>query len=359
MFCFKKLLCRVVLVRHFVIELLVAWCLAFIVWMYMHSRSHQAIEHVQVPLAIQLLPSQRDHFMLELPNVPKATVTLSGPSSRMRELKKKLYNGQIQAVVQYTVPEDKQKESAFCDMANFEAAKLNVPPGIMVEWNDANLSIPVTVHRLVERTLPVKLDFTGDVRISNVKIEPATVTVRGPKVVLDRAQALNTLPFELSVPAEEDPKETQAREGVDLATELDGRAVQVTPSQVHLKCKVMPRKKIYEVTDLPIRFAIPDRFPWHARFAETGGKLSLRIVGPAGEEVPRVRAYVDLAQEVFGRGRNVSPVRLELPKDFELVERRTPMAAFYLDDLDLVEHNAARPTPGFEIRPVSQPKSKD
>lgn len=356
---FQGLLIRIGQIRHVLFELLVAWCLAFIVWMYMHSRAHQSVEHVQIPLAVQLHPSQRDYFMIELPNVPKATVTFSGPSSRMRELKKKLYHGQIQATVQYTVPEDKQKESTFSDVSNFEGAKLSVPPGIMIEWHDANLSIPVIVHRLIERTLPVKLDFTGDVRISNVKIEPATVTVRGPKVVLDRAQAISTLPFELSVPAEEDPKETQAREGVDLASELDGRAVQVTPSQVHLKCKVMPRKKIFEVTDLPIRFAIPDRYPWQARFAESGGKISLRIIGPAGEEVPRVRAYIDLAQEVFGRGRNVSPVRLELPKDFELVERRTPMAAFYLDDPEPIEHNAARPTPGFEIRPVGQPRSKD
>lgn len=356
---FQRLLGRIGRVRHFLFELLVAWCLAFIVWMYMHSRAHQTIEHVQIPVTVQLPQPTRDHFVMELPNVPKATVTFSGPTSRMRELKKKLYNGEIQAIVQYAVPEDKQKESSFCDLVSIEGAKLSLPPGIMVEWHTANLSIPVTVHRLVERTLPVKLDFTGDVRISNVKIEPATVTVRGPKAVLDRAQAISTLPFELSVPAEEDPKETHAREGVDVATELDGRAVQVTPSQVHVKCKVMPRKKIYEVTDLPIRFAIPDRYPWQARFAESGGKLSLRIIGPAGEEVPRVRAYIDLAQEVFGRGRNVSPVRLELPKDFELVERRTPMAAFYLEEPELVEHNAARPTPGFEIRPVSQPKAKE
>src|SRR5439155_1420398 len=123
--------------------------------------------------------------------------SFSGPSSRMRELKKKLYRGQIQAVVQYAVPEDKQKESTFCDVANIEGAKLSVPPGIMAEWNDTNSSVPVTIHRLVERTLPVKLDFNGDVRVSQIKIEPATVSVRGPKAVLDRAQAINTLPFEL------------------------------------------------------------------------------------------------------------------------------------------------------------------
>ena len=355
----QRLATRFVRGRHLALELGVAWCLAFIVWMYMHSRAHQTLDHAQIPITVQLAPSQRDHFALELPNVPKATLSFSGPSSRMRELKKKLYRGQIQAVIQYTVPGDKQKESTFSDLALFEGAKLSVPPGIMFEWNDTVLSVPVIVHRLVERTLPVKLDFTGDVRVSQIKIEPATVLVRGPKSVLDRAQAISTLPFELGAPPGEEPKESHAREGIDLATELDGRMVQVTPSQVQFKCKVMPRKKVYEIAELPIRFAIPDQFPWHARFSENGGKLTLRVIGPAGEDVPTVRAYIDLAQEAFGRGRNVGPVRIELPKDFELVERRTPMAAFFLDDREPSEHKTARPTPGFEIRPVGQPKTKE
>ncbi len=355
----QRLTTRIVRVRHLLLELGVATCLAFIVWMYVHSRAHQTLEHTQIPVAVQLAPSQRDHFAIEMPNVPKATMSFSGPSSRMRELKKKLYRGQIQAVIQYTVPADKHKESTFSDIAQFEGAKLSVPPGIMFEWNDTVQSVPVTVHRLVERTLPVKLDYTGDVRVSQIKIEPATVTVRGPKAVLDRAQAISTLPFELGAPPGEDPKESHAREGIELATELDGRLVQVTPSQVQFKCKVMPRKKVYEIAELPIRFAIPDQFPWHARFTESGGKLTLRVIGPAGEDVPTVRAYIDLAQEAFGRGRNVGPVRIELPKDFELVERRTPMAAFFLDDRDTTEHSTARPTPGFEIRPVTQPKLKE
>src|SRR5262249_21696851 len=154
--------------RHLVAELLIAWCLAFIVWMYMHSRAHQTLEHTQIPVTIQLAHSQRDQFMLELPTMPKATVSFSGPSSRMRDLKKKLYRGQIQAVVPYTVQDDKQKESTFFDTANIEGAKIGLPPGIMMEWSDANLSVPVTVHRIVERVLPVKLDFTGDVRVSQI-----------------------------------------------------------------------------------------------------------------------------------------------------------------------------------------------
>ena len=36
-------------------------------------------------------------------------------------------------------------------------------------------------------------------------------------------------------------------------------AFTVTPSQVQFKCKVQPRKKVYEIADVPIRFALPDR----------------------------------------------------------------------------------------------------
>ena len=42
--------------------------------------------------------------------------------------------------------------------------------------------------------------------------------------------------------------------GVALATEIGGRAVQATPSQVQFKCKVMPRKKVFEIAELPLRF---------------------------------------------------------------------------------------------------------
>lgn len=344
--------------RHLLVEATVACCLAFSVWLYLQTRAHQTLEHVQIPVIVQVAASQRDHYFMEISSVPKATVSFSGPSSRMRELKKKLYRSQIQAVVPYVVPEDKQKESTFSDVANIEQAKVNLPPGIVFEWHEVNRTVAITVHRLVERTLPVRLDHTGDVRVSQIKIEPATVTVRGPKAVLDRAQAISTLPFELTVPpapaAGEEPKETLTSEGVELVTELEGRTVQVTPGQVQFKAKVMPRKRIYDIVDLPIRFAIPDQFPWQARFADNHGKLSLRIIGPAGEDVPRVRAYIDLSQETFGQGRNVGPVRIELPKDFELVERRTPMAAFYMDENRPVEYNAARPN--FDVRPVSQPK---
>jgi hypothetical protein len=344
-------------VRHLCVEFLVSGCLAFIIWLYMHSRATQTLDHVQVPVVIQLTQSQRDQFELELPSVPKTSASFTGPASRMRELRRKLTRGLIQATATYTLPDDKLKEATTCDMVRLDGAHLNVPPGILVEWGEPSLAIPVTIHRITERTLPVKLEHTGDVRVSQIKIEPAMVLVRGPKAVLDRAQSIATLPIEFTTPAEEDPKDSQPKETVGLIGELGGRPVQVTPAQVEFRCKVQPRKKIYEVRDVPIRFAIPDRYPWQPRFEGTG-KLTLRVIGPALEEMPRVRAYLDLDQEVYGAGRNLGPVRIELPKEFELVERISqPTAAFYLEERGAVEpRQAAHPTPEFEIRPTSKKK---
>src|ERR1700760_3654179 len=124
--------------RHIAIELCVATCLATTVWLYMHSRATQTLDHVQIPINVQLSTSQRDLFALELPAAPKANVSFTGPSLRMRELRKKLYRGQIQASISYVISEDRVKESAFTDTIRLEGAAINVPPGILVEWFDPN-----------------------------------------------------------------------------------------------------------------------------------------------------------------------------------------------------------------------------
>jgi hypothetical protein len=342
-------------VRHVVVELCVATCLATTIWLYMHSRAHQTLDHVQIPIVVQLTPSQRDLFDLELPVAPKTNVSFTGPSIRMRELRKKLYRGQVQATIAYVISEDRTKESSFADVVRLEGAAINVPPGIMVEWFEPNQTLPVTVHRLTERSLPVRLEYTGDVRVSQIKLEPPTVMVRGPKSVLDRAQSIATLPFEFTTPTDEEAKD-DAKDTIGLVGELGGRPIQVTPAQVDFKVKVQPRKRVREVVDVPIRFAIPDRYPWQPRFEGNAGKLNLRVIGPTGDEVPRVRAYIDLDQQSYSRGRNDGPVRIELPKEFELVEHRTPIAVFYLDERTAAQ-DAAKPTPGFEIRPVSNKKN--
>ena len=72
---------------------------------------------------------------------------------------------------------------------------------MIVELVEGSRSFPITVQRLSERTLPVKLEHTGDARVTQVRLEPPTVLVRGPKALLDRAQGIATTPYALHRPA--------------------------------------------------------------------------------------------------------------------------------------------------------------
>jgi hypothetical protein len=322
--------------RHVALEALVALCLAFLVWMYTHSRTSDSTDFVQVPVQLQLPPQQRDHFAIESQGQTNVSVLFAGPYARIRELRRKIQRGAVQAIVTVTVPEERQHENSYADVARVSVADLSVPPGVTVELADDNASIPVTIHRIVERILPVRIDVTGDVSISQVKIEPTTVTVRGPKAILDRASFLPTQPCSLQADVEGGAAgEPQARDQVDLVTELEGRAIQTLPRYVQFRCKVAPKQKVYELRDVPVHFLCPVGFPFKPRFMdERPGKISVRLMGPAVEAPPPVLAFVDLTLGNFARGRNLEPVRLQLPKDFQLVQNTTPLLAFTLEEPD-------------------------
>ncbi len=328
--------------RHTLLEMLVALSLAFLVWLYTHSRAQDAIDRVQVPVQIQLAPQHRDLFMLETGNAPTVTVSFTGPSSRIRELRRKLQRGLVQAAVTLNIAEERLAETTFSETVHIEASHLAVPAGVLADLADDTSSIPVTVQRVCERQLPVKLDTTGEVRVTQAKLEPATVLVRGPKHVLDQAQFIHTQPYALAAPLESG--DGNVRGQVALASELGGRPVLAVPRLVSFRCKVQPRQKTYELADVPVHFLCPPQFPWRARFAtESGGKVRLRLLGPAGEETPPVLAFVDLTGAQLFRGRNLEPLRLQLPRDFTLVDSTPQVIPFYLDELE-------RPTPTSQLQ---------
>ena len=96
----------------------------------------------------------------------------------------------------------------------------------------------------------------------------------------------------------------------------------------------MPKQKIYELVDVPINFLGPKESPWRARFAnDKDGKVTLKLIGPATEQTPPVLAFVDLTRGNLARGRNLEPLRLQLPKDFQLVQP-TSLVTFYLDEIE-------------------------
>ncbi len=332
--------------RHIILEAVVSICLAFLVWLYTHSRTSDSTDFVQVPVQIQLPPAQRDQFALEIQGGTRVNVMFSGPYARIRELRRKIQRGSVQANVPLHVPEERQHENSYADLVHVSIADISVPPGVTVELADDNPVIPVMVHRIVERVLPVRLDATGDVRVSQVKIEPTTVAVRGPKAVLDRASFVPTQPCSLQPDLEASlPTDPVVREQVELATELEGRSIQTSPRVVQVRCKVAPRQKVYELRDVPVHFLCPVGFPLRPRFTDDRpGKVSLRVMGPAAEGPPPVLAFVDLSTGNYARGRNLEPVRLQLPKDFQLVQNVTPLVAFTLDEPE--RPAAMHPVPG-------------
>ncbi len=321
--------------RHIVLELLVSMCLAFLVWLYTHSRARSSIDHAQIPVQIQLAASQRDQYALEVQGQARLSVSFSGPSSRLRELRRKLQRGGVQVTATLAVPDEKQNEATVTQVVQVNSSEVPVPPGVVAELAEEGSGIQVTLHKLAERTLPVRLDYAGDARVSQVQIDPPVVRVRGPKAVLERAAFIHTQPYSLPVSQEQNTSgDGTLRDQVALVNELEGRLVQADPGTVQFRCQVVPKHKLHELKEVPVHFLCPVNFPWRPRFpGDKQTHVTLRLIGPASEETPNVLAFVDLTSGNYARGRNLEPLRLQLPKDFQLVHT-TPLINFYLEELE-------------------------
>jgi ribosomal protein L11 len=320
--------------RQILLELLVSVCLACLVWLYTHNRTRNSIDQVPVPVQVQLASHQRDLFVLEMPETSTVLVSFTGSQARIREVRRKLQRGLLKANLTATIPDAKKTEAMFTETLQVDEDAIAAPAGVKVEI--AQGSVAVTVHRLTERTLPVKLEVTGDAHVSHIKIEPASVLVRGPKAVLDHASYLPTKPYAVQVNLEaQSAAATEVRDQVPLVTELDGRPIVANPANVQVRFKAAPRLRIYELAEIPIHFLCPKDSPWRPRFgSDKDSKVTLKLIGPATEQAPPVSAFVDLTSGNLARGRNLSPLRLQLPKDFQLVEPATPLATFYLDEFE-------------------------
>jgi len=321
---------------HFMLEMLVALSLAFLVWLYARSRHQDTLDQVPLPVQITLAPALAGQYDLELAGPSRALASFTGPPSCMRELREKLQRGAVRINIALTVPEERQGDSTYRDTVCVEAAHIPVPAGVDASLVEGPLCIPVTLHRLVERRLPVRLDYAGESRISQIKLEPATVTVRGPKDILDRAGSIQTQPYPVPSPNEgEEVSEPLMRGEIALLHELEGRPIQTTPETVTFHYRLQARQKTYELTDVPVQFLCPPDFPWRPRFGSVqAGKVTVYVMSLTAEEVPAVVAYVDLTHGGFTPGRNREPVRLQLPRDVHQVLDVPPMVTFYLEPIE-------------------------
>ena len=318
-----------------ILSVFVAIGLALLLWLYARSRDQEILDSVAVPVQMSLSGSQADQFSLETHGDGRVMVTFAGPPTRIRELRGILQRGEMHVEINYVVPEDRLTEGRYSDTILVEAGDLHAPTGVTPTMVDGRNRLPITIHRLVERRLPVRFDYDHDESGGGrVIIEPATVLVRGPQEVLDRAKFIPTQPAALpSRPANSPPWATAVGK-VSLVEELDSRPVRVIPNRVTVRAQA---RQPYELPDVPIHFLCPAGFQLRPEFWEKrSAHLSLKLWGPVQEEAPRVYAFVDLTKGRFMPGVNHEPLQLQLPKDFSLEQEPARVVAFELIPADFI-----------------------
>src|SRR5206468_3237779 len=101
--------------RPLVLEIMVALCMAFLIWLYTHSRGEVTLDNVLIPVTLQPAQSQQEHYELDIQGPRQVTASFSGPSSRIRELRRMLQRGQVKAVLPCSVPEERLKDGRFSE----------------------------------------------------------------------------------------------------------------------------------------------------------------------------------------------------------------------------------------------------
>jgi hypothetical protein len=314
------------------ISALVALCLAFLVWLYVRGRDQETLDNVPVPVQVTLSSGQAEHYELEMNGPNQIPISFSGPPSRMRELRGVLQRGELHVEETLTVPEDRLDESRYLDTVRIDASDVHPPAGVTALVLEGRNRIPVTLHRIVDRSLPVRFQHAPDEHVGPVVVEPAMVTVRGMQEVLDRIREIPTRRSQ-PLPAREPAArpETITIDSVPLVDEIEGHRIRVEPACVKAQVTYQPRQKTYELTDVPVQFLCPASFSLRPVFRdERAGKITLRLLGPSGEEVPTVVAYVDLCGRKWDAGLYEEPLKLQLPKDFQLAQSPPRLVAFQL-----------------------------
>ncbi len=312
-----------------VISGLVALTLALLVWLYARSRDQEILDNVPIPVQISLPSTQADKYNLELAGTSQVIVSFTGSPMRMRELHGMLQRNDLHIEVTFPIPDERLSESRVSDTVIIESTDVHTPPGVTPMVVEGRNRIPVTLHRLVEKRLPVRFESALDEPVGQLEI--------------DQVRNIPTVPSTL--PARPTGSAAAATSKVALVQELDNRPVRVSPNKVAIRLPAQSRK-MYELQDVPVYFLCPPNFTLRPRFIdERSGKITLRLYGPVQDEPPKVYAFIELTRGSFLSGLNHEPVQLQLPKDFQLADDLPRVIAFELVPADFVPKNMGRISP--------------
>jgi hypothetical protein len=260
-------------------------------------------------------------------------MSFTGPPARIRDLRGMLQRGELQVRVTLTVPEDHPEDGHFLDRyldtVHIDAADVHAPPGVTAMIVDGRNRIPVTLFRLIERRMPVRIDSALEDRAGQITLEPSSVLVRGPQEILDKTRFIATQPVAMPPRGEGPTKSPLAIGPVPLLGEIEGRAIRTTPGAVMVRWT--PKPRFYDLK-VPIQFLCPSNFALRPKFIGEGrgGEIAVRIQGPNLSEEPKLLAFIDLTHGNFLAGLNHETVKLQLPRDFSLAQEPPRPVAFEL-----------------------------
>jgi hypothetical protein len=301
------------------LEIGVALSLAFLVWLYMRTRDQDSIDNISIPVRITLAADFADLYDLEVTGSPHILASFVGPPSGIRELRTMLQRGEVQVSVPVTVPNERRHEERYGDTVRVQAADVPVPAGVTAVVAQGRNRIPLTLRRLGERRLPVRLNQTPDERVREVVLGPETVVVRGPVDILERARWALTRPYHLP-PSAGHGRQQMVTAELPLLPEMEGRPVRCEPGFVSARIYLQRRPRTYQLKQVPVKFLCPMSFPLRPQFADRqAGLIPLRVKGP-GAAPPKVTAFVDLTAGKCRPGLNVKPLRLQLPPGCRLAQ---------------------------------------
>jgi sulfur carrier protein ThiS len=309
---------------------IIALGLAFLVWMYTRSRDLEVIDNAQIPVEVQIAASQADLYELEVLGPLHAPISFTGLPSRMRELRSLLQRGDLRLAKTVTVPEEHLADPVYVDVLRLEPTSLELPPGVRAVIPESQGKLRVTLRRLIEKQLPVRLQTTAGDRLEQVTLDPKEVVVRGPKDVLQNAEWVPTQLYAPAARVEGVVQETPTI--VPLVRELAGRPIRTTPGEVAVRYTLKPRQKVHELVDVPVTFLCPANFAYRPQFSsDREGRITLKVQGPSGENRPAVIAYVDLTTRKFGPGLHAEePIQVQLPAGFQLAQETPRLPSFKL-----------------------------
>lgn len=317
----------------------VAVGLAFLIWLYFRSRDQEVLDE-RIPVQLQVTAAQEPDYQVEHDAHP-LKVSFTGPPPRIKEVRSKLHQEALFIKRLISVPEEHRTDARYEETLRFDAAEVQgqLPPGVRVVIAENQTPIRVRWRKLVEKQLPVvpTFDAHGRDRIEHWVCEPPTVTVRGPREVLDQAVQLPTVIC--PVPEATDGDEVGANnksESVELVKELGRQAILVSPGEVIVRMTLKPAQKTYELVDVPVHFLCPAGFPFRPQFTTARpAVVSFKVRGPATPQRPDVSAYVDLSVRKFGAGLHADePIQLRLPRDFQLIGEPPRLSSFKLEPLN-------------------------